>query len=511
MPEFQITSPDGRKFRVTAPEGATSEDALAHVQKQQGAQAPTETPAPEQGWGDYLAEGAKSFAKGAVLSPYLAASQGLTRLGQAVAPAGSELEAQKKGEYEEFTRRAAEEEKSGGLPYMAGQILPALAAGPAGIARAAAVGAGTALATPVTKPENYLQQKGEQAGYGAAGGAIGGGIGKLLRPSPTPAAQRLVDEGVNLTPGQSGNRVSHAVETFASKSPVVGGPVKAKQMKAVEGYNRAMYNSALKSVGVTVPKNIEVGHPGIAAVEKIVQSKYDEIIPKLTVSIDQPLLRGVGAIQQKAATWAGEEGAKTNKFFNYLVDEASARAGWVGGTSTTIPGKVYQEIRSDLKRRLAALPAEGYYADDLHKALSGVIKELDAAAKRSNPVFSAQLSQIDKAYAKLVVLRRAASKDTSIDGVFSPKEMRKATIKGAAESSIARGTVPGQAEAEAAGRVLKRPSTAESAYPNFLLGVPRAIAGGVAAAPTLAAPVFKAGAAAARIGGAAGGAQYGPR
>lgn len=34
MPVFQITAPDGRKFRVTAPEGATSDEALARVQAQ---------------------------------------------------------------------------------------------------------------------------------------------------------------------------------------------------------------------------------------------------------------------------------------------------------------------------------------------------------------------------------------------------------------------------------------------------------------------------------------------
>src|SRR5690349_16206722 len=33
MPVFKVTSPDGRTFRVTAPEGATQADAIAYVQK----------------------------------------------------------------------------------------------------------------------------------------------------------------------------------------------------------------------------------------------------------------------------------------------------------------------------------------------------------------------------------------------------------------------------------------------------------------------------------------------
>lgn len=38
MPVYQITAPDGRKLRVTAPEGATQEDALAYAQQQLGQQ-----------------------------------------------------------------------------------------------------------------------------------------------------------------------------------------------------------------------------------------------------------------------------------------------------------------------------------------------------------------------------------------------------------------------------------------------------------------------------------------
>jgi hypothetical protein len=40
MPVFEITAPDGKKYRVTAPEGATQEEALARVQAQHGAAAP---------------------------------------------------------------------------------------------------------------------------------------------------------------------------------------------------------------------------------------------------------------------------------------------------------------------------------------------------------------------------------------------------------------------------------------------------------------------------------------
>lgn len=39
MPRFEITAPDGRKFEVNAPEGATEQDAIAYIQQQEAARA----------------------------------------------------------------------------------------------------------------------------------------------------------------------------------------------------------------------------------------------------------------------------------------------------------------------------------------------------------------------------------------------------------------------------------------------------------------------------------------
>ncbi len=51
MPKFRITSPDGRTFDVTGPEGSTREEALARVITQQGqGQQPAAEPRPEGIW-----------------------------------------------------------------------------------------------------------------------------------------------------------------------------------------------------------------------------------------------------------------------------------------------------------------------------------------------------------------------------------------------------------------------------------------------------------------------------
>lgn len=81
MASFEITSPDGRKFQVDAPEGTTADDALAHIQSQY-------TPQISAGE-DILYSGASGLAEGAMKSPLWLGDtansvvQGITRLGGA--------------------------------------------------------------------------------------------------------------------------------------------------------------------------------------------------------------------------------------------------------------------------------------------------------------------------------------------------------------------------------------------------------------------------------------------
>ena len=54
MPTFEITAPDGRKFRVTGPEGSTAEQAMAQVQGQYSA--PPQAAAAPQQEGSFLGD-----------------------------------------------------------------------------------------------------------------------------------------------------------------------------------------------------------------------------------------------------------------------------------------------------------------------------------------------------------------------------------------------------------------------------------------------------------------------
>lgn len=74
MPKFEITTPDGRRFEIEAPEGTSAEDALAWARQHLGAQgggerqpteAPREEPRQQGGRGAYVKGLARSAAQGA--------------------------------------------------------------------------------------------------------------------------------------------------------------------------------------------------------------------------------------------------------------------------------------------------------------------------------------------------------------------------------------------------------------------------------------------------------------
>jgi hypothetical protein len=76
MPQFEVTTPDGRKFRITAPEGASKQDALSHFKQQYRPQEPELPPTAETSWTEY----GKDIGRGVV--------RGVTRGVEAI-PAGA--------------------------------------------------------------------------------------------------------------------------------------------------------------------------------------------------------------------------------------------------------------------------------------------------------------------------------------------------------------------------------------------------------------------------------------
>lgn len=209
MPKFEITSPDGKKYRVEAPEGSTQEDAINYVKNNLH----TATPAQPQSKVDSLFDGLKnSFAGGFVRGARDVVDSGaqmLTRGLESIAPAGSDFEKYMQAERQkvEGINNAAEQDyrqnwrqgqdvgmdvgRIGGniaasLPLVAALPGASAATLPGRIGYGVATGAASGALQPVDTSKNtdFAGQKFEQAAIGGAVGAfspfIADAVGKVV-------------------------------------------------------------------------------------------------------------------------------------------------------------------------------------------------------------------------------------------------------------------------------------------------------------------------------------------
>src|SRR5690606_29824489 len=112
----------------------------------------------------------------------------------------------------------------------AGQVLGTIgAAAPAmlipganTVVGAGAIGAGLGALAPVGTDESRGANAIMGALGGTAGGAIGRGLSRVLNPQTAPEVTRLLEEGVELTPGQTLGGIFRRTEEAAKSVPFLG-------------------------------------------------------------------------------------------------------------------------------------------------------------------------------------------------------------------------------------------------------------------------------------------------
>lgn len=313
--------------------------------------------------------------------------------------------------------------------------------------RAAAVGGGTGAIYGAGAADGGLQERLQGAGVGAGLGAIGGagfsgvadalgGIASRAQPS---AARRLSREGVDLTPGQMVSEIPlvgpmlRGIEEGASSIPIVGAPIAAARERSLETFNRAAINRALTPIGERLPRNTEMGYGAVEEAQNRLGAAYDDVLPRITARLDQPLYDTLGEILNRAASEMPEDltrqlaSVAQNRVFRGL-DDANA----------TIDGQQFKRIESEL----GALAREYRNTNDpAARAFGRSVEEMRQAVRdmvaRQNPAEAARIADINRGYANLVRVEEAAGSSASqaAEGVFSPTQLGVAAGRGASRSS----------------------------------------------------------------------------
>jgi hypothetical protein len=303
---------------------------------------------------------------------------------------------------------------------------------PGSVARGAMQGFLQSTVNPVTSGD-YNKEKAKQGvvgtGIGAGTGLITGMAGEMISPTPNkdPKVQRFIDQGGRPTFGQSIGPKAAELEDKLSAWPGLGDLIKNSQRRSTESMNEAAYNDVLGDIGAKFQG--KVGHQGVQKVGDTLSAAYEEVVPQLRLVPDEKLANDIadaGLIKARMSKAAARQ-------FDSIVKDLLP-----GGTAD---GEALKSLQSQLTYEISRFgkspnPSDQMIADGLDGVRSAVMDNL----ARNNPEVAERLMSIDKGWAKLVRLERAAA--NSKDGVFTTDTLLnaiKATDDSVRKRAYARG------------------------------------------------------------------------
>jgi hypothetical protein len=325
------------------------------------------------------------------------------------------------------------------------------------------------------------------------GGALAT-AGLRARSRTTP---ELEAAGVNPTLGQALGGWANRFEQGLGSIPWLGDFIKTGRAGAVEDFNRGAGNRALGHIGEELNPRTPLGRQAIDEAETRVGTRYDQITPRLNLTLDQQFGTGLTDIFRRATMLSRDHQAQLGTTFrNEVMDRLT------GGGMT---GRAFRDAESTLgtiarEHRHSQLPADRAFGN-LVQDLQGELRNL---LRRSNPDNAAELANIHRAYTELARVELAAARmgtglgGMAEHGVFTPAQLTSAvrqmdpTLR---NRGFARGNQPLQSYAES-GRTLLGDTLPDSGTPYRSLAALGAGAGGLGllADPLTAAGVGTAGA-----------------
>lgn len=467
MPTFEITSPDGRRFRVTAPEGATAEQAFAMVAgNAQGAQ-----PSAKETGG--IAGGARGVLGGVLRGlrdPIDAGAQMLVRGANAIGLAPDsevarvdKINTNAEQDYRQNWR--AGQDIGFDAARLAGNVLgtaPLAAAAPVGSTLAArtalsgAYGAGFGALQPVdTAQGDFWAQKGRQAGVGAVAGAasapVMSGLARLVSPRSSPQVQSLLREGVTPTPGQVlGGAFKSAEEKMAS-IPILGSAIRTGQQRATEQFNTAAINRSLAPIGAQLPKSAS-GREAIEFAESALSKEYGRVLNRVGApQVDDQLVNELASLRGMIANQPKDMAGRLERIIDNEI---------LGRTEYgRLTGEAIKKAESNLGQLASGLRKSQDYDT---RVLGGAVSEAQSSLRSwlqrvSPPDVADDLARANAGWANFKRVQRAASSVGTDEGVFTAAQLQnavKALDRSKDKAAFARGDALMQDLSEAGKTVL---------------------------------------------------------
>lgn len=432
MPEFDITSPDGKKFRVTAPEGATQEEVLAYAQRQVAGRK-QESVDPSEGGLPFRPFGVDTG---------LTMPQGLSRFAAAAGKAPADLwrgikqrvGAESQEEIDAAQKIDAPLMKTGAgiagnIFGNAGMLAPtAFIPGANTLTGAAIIGGGAGALQPTASGDSTAGNVALGAVGGAGGQAAGNALGRALRPvssSLSPEEKALAEaaarEGIPLTAGQkTGSRSLQVAESVMENLPLTSGP----QLAGKEAQQRAYTAAALRRAGMG---GDSAAPEALAAQKSALGGTMERIAESNKLDFNQGLTDKLARI----AGEAGLRGKSAAEPIESVIDRILAEVGKDGSMS----GQAYQAWRQKLRPLSSGGGAESHYFSQIRRALD------DAFNTQMEGAGSEAWKGANRQYANLKTIMQAAGGPgaQSATNQLSPAQLSAALRQAMGKEGVALG------------------------------------------------------------------------
>lgn len=330
--------------------------------------------------------------------------------------------------------------------------------------------AGAAGGILTTNKPDDLGGVAKDALFGALGGKLADvGLNKLsgaIAPKLSASVQKLLGEGVHLTPGQIMGGLAKSTEDKLTSFPILGDMIQGARGRGMASFNIAALNRVLKPLGDSLPKDAAPGHEAIAATSQKVSDAYNSLLSGVTVKADKTFSQALGKIAADAkSALPPDRAAQFAKITRDLLTTKLSK----GGAMT---GEGVKQFESRLGQLISKF---GSSTDGDQQILAGHLGEVQSELRdlvgRSNPVVASRLKDINAAFANLVRVQKAAGSVAAEHGVFTPAMLvnaAKSADTSARKSATAKGTALMQDFAAAAKEVMPS-KVPDSGTPGRLL------------------------------------------
>jgi len=220
------------------------------------------------------------------------------------------------------------------------------------------------------------------------GEALGYGLSKAARGiNKTDAGQRMLDEGVALTPGQAtSNAFIRGAESVGEVTPVVAHGVK----RARQAADDSVASTALQKAAAPGKKVTKEGTEGVSQLKEGFQEAYGEAWDGATTMSNEARK----AIVDQAVDAGPRISKKQRRVVKNFLDDFKV-------LSRGVTPQKYRELDNTLRKAIASAKKD----HDFQEILTGLRKTLRDGAPND---VAKKLAKVDEKYGSYLVMRRAA-------------------------------------------------------------------------------------------------------